>query len=131
MSVWPGYYSGLANGSATGKMYARLNCPRSVVRLPTDPLFYSDVELTNIVAGSRYWIALASDPDTVLASGTAASTTVTESGIPVYTNPQLLLVRVRKSSASTKYFPLTVYGYQDRNGASIYISQVADGIATT
>ena len=131
MSIWPGFFGSVADAYDTGYAVPTPLGARSIARLPTDPLFYSDVELTNIVVGSRYWIALATDPDTVLASGTAASTTVTESGLPVYTNPQLLLVRVRKSSASTKYFPLTVYGYQDRDGASIYISQVADGIATT
>lgn len=97
-------------------------------RLPTDPLFYSDVILENIVVGSRYRIALNSD-DTELSKGTSASTTETISSLPCYTNPQLLKCDVRYSSATPKYIPLTIYSYQDREGANFFVSQIEDTVA--
>lgn len=101
-----------------------------VCRLPTDPLFFSDVTLENIAVGSRYEIALASNPTIVLGSGTASATTTVVEALSVYTNPQLLRIRVRKSSDGTKYFPLETFAYQDREGAAAYISQVEDTIAS-
>lgn len=99
----------------------------SIARTPTDPLFYSAITLNNIVAGSRYRLAL--NDGTELAKGTAADTTVTVSSVPVYANPQLVRLDVRFSSGSTKYIPLVVYAYQIRTGASFYVSQVLDTVA--
>ncbi len=48
MSIWPGYYSGLANAPATGRMYARLNTIKSVARLPSDPIGYVTIGFSGI-----------------------------------------------------------------------------------
>jgi hypothetical protein len=99
-----------------------------IFRLPTDALFYSAVTLSNIVPGSRYWIAPQSDLGSVLALGTAADTTELIAGVPVYTNPQLIEIHVRSASGDPRYIPLVTYAYQGRDGAFAYISQVEDPI---
>jgi hypothetical protein len=100
----------------------------SVQRLPTDPLFYADIILQNIVAGSRYWIAQASDLTNVLTTGVAADTEVTLANIPAYANPMLVEVRVRNASGSPAYQPYVTYGYLVRDGATVYIAQIEDSV---
>lgn len=100
-------------------------------RLPTDALFYATVTLLNIVVGSRYRIEYHNGASWVLLrEGTAAATTVEETSVPAYSNPMLVRARIRKSSASPKYFPLDTFGYLVRDGVSIYVAQVADEIAS-
>lgn len=98
-------------------------------RLPSDPLFYSAVTLNNIIVGSRYRLSLTSD-GTELDKGVAADTTVVTGNLPVYANPQLITLEVRYSSGATKYQPLTLVTHQGRDGASFYVSQVVDAVAT-
>ncbi len=115
-------------GIQTGRTLDDAGMVVTLNRLPTDPLFYSDVTLENIIVGSRYWLVPNADESNVLASGTAAATTVELTGIPVYANPQLLQLRVRKASSGTKYLPLRTYAYQGRDGAFFYVSQIVDSI---
>lgn len=95
----------------------------SIQKLPTDPLFFADVSLVNIVPDSKFWIAVGSDLLNVLALGQAISSTVTISGVPVYENPMLIEIRVRSSSGFIKYRPLKTYGLVNRDGGTVYISQ--------
>lgn len=86
------------------------------------------ITLSNVVVGSRYYI-YNTDTSTLLTSGTASSSTVeyTSTGIP---NGTTLLVRVRKSSAATKYLPYETQAIVASLAASVYVSQVEDTIAT-
>lgn len=116
--------------SSTGRSFPG-SASLSFQRLPSDPVLYADVTLDNIVVGSRYRLEYHNGTSWVLLrEGTAASTTVIETGVPAYSNPMLVRARVRKSSASPKYFPLDTFGYLVRGGVSIYVAQVADEIAS-
>jgi hypothetical protein len=124
------------NGSVISLLDTADSCPSfadqrffSVQRLPTDPLFYASLSLQNIVVGSRYWIARASDLTTVLASGVAESTEITLNNIPAYANPMLVEVRIRKASEPIKYQPFVAYGYLVRGGITVYCAQVVDNVA--
>ena len=97
-------------------------------RLPTDPLFFANLTLENIVVGSRYRVTRASNGDE-LATGEAANTTVTLTGIAVYSNPMLVKIAVRKGTTAPKYIPLDAYASMTRGTATAYISQVPDPIA--
>ena len=101
----------------------------SIPRLPTDPLFYTDITLQNIITGSRYWVAKADDLTTVLDSGVASSTSVTLENIPSYDNPMLVEIRVRYSSGATKYKPFKTYAYLVKSGVTVYVAQQIDGVA--
>lgn len=99
----------------------------AVVRLPTDPLYYSSVTIENIVVGSRYQLAISGGD--VIETDVALSTSVTIDNVPGYVDTQLLRLVVRYSSSGVKYIPLTQFAQQTRNGASFYLSQVIDGVA--
>jgi hypothetical protein len=99
-----------------------------VFRLPTDPLFYADLVLQNIVSGSRYRV-IKDDDGTELATGVAGSTTVTLTGLPVYANPQLVKITVRKGTSAPKYEPFDTYAYMARGSVSAFIAQIPDPIA--
>ena len=100
----------------------------STIRSPNDPLFYANITLQNIVAGSRYWIAQASDLSNVLATGVAESSEITLDNIPSYANPMLVEVRIRKASEPVKYQPFVTYGYLVRGGITVYCAQVEDSV---
>lgn len=97
-------------------------------RTPTDPFFYAPLTLQNIVVGSQYWIAQASNLSNVLATGTAASSTEVIEDVPAYSNPMLVVIRVRKGTSGVRYWPLETYGYIVKGGTDVWISQVADGV---
>lgn len=99
-----------------------------VFRLPTDPMFFANLTLENIAIGSRYLITRASD-GLELAAGEAANTTVTLTGISVYSNPMLVKIAVRKGTTAPKYIPLDAYASMTRGTVTAYISQVPDPIA--
>ena len=129
------HIGGAASGLSTAESYPfnmtyYANCAVAIERLPTDPLFYATITLQNIVVGSRYWLAQASNLSNILAEGDAASTSVVLSSIPAYANPMLVEVRVRKGGTSPEYKPLKTYGYLGREGVSIYIAQTEDPIVT-
>ncbi len=100
----------------------------SRIRNPSDPLFFASIMLQNIVVGSRYWIARASDLSDVLAEGVAETSEITLENIPAYANPMLFEVRVRKGSGSPNYQPYKTFGYLVRDGATVYIAQVEDEV---
>lgn len=112
-------------GTGAGKPFAIWQ----QLRLPTDPLFYAAITLQNIVVGSRYWIAQASDLTNVLASGVAGETTVELTNLPAYQNPMLVEVRIRKASSPVKYKPFVTYGYLVRGGIIVYCAQQEDAVA--
>lgn len=113
---------GLAGGG--GILYAEQ-------RSPSDPFFYADVTIDNIVVGSRWMLGYTPSGGafTELASGTASTTSVVVSNVPSYSAPMQLELRVRKASDGVKYQPLRVYTVHSPNGASFFISQVPDDIA--
>ena len=114
---------------ASAQMYYANGATLGTVRDPADPLFFSAITLQNIVVGSRYWVARASDLTTVLASGVAEATDLTIDNIPAYANPMLVEVRIRKASEPVKYQPFITYGYLVRAGITVYCAQVVDSVA--
>ena len=98
-----------------------------IFRLPTDPLFYTNLTLENIVVGSRYRVTRASTGEE-LATGDSASTTVNLTGLPVYSNPMLVKITVRKGTTAPKYQPLDTFVNLTRETATAYIAQISDTI---
>lgn len=86
-----------------------------------------DVTLNGIVVGSRYWI-YDSDTSTELAEGTA-SITAPEVTVSCANNTNLL-IRVRKSSSGTKYFPFNTTAVSTTTDINVAVIQVEDPIAT-
>lgn len=87
-----------------------------------------DITLTNVVAGSRYYIYKTSDLS-LLGSGTAASSTVTIPGI-AYSADFGITVRVRKASSAPKYIPLETQATVNSAGVSVYVGQQPDTISS-
>lgn len=89
------------------------------------PLDLATITLSNLVVGSVYEIYNVSS-STTLATGTAASSTVSVSAVA--SNGQNIRVRVRKSSAVAKYLPFETNATVAALAADIYVSQVADDL---
>jgi len=100
-----------------------------VTKLPTDPLYYADLVLQNVVANTRYRITRR-DTGAQLAVGITGSSPsvddITLSALPAYTNPMLMDIRLRNASGATKYKPFETSAYLYRTGGSAYIIQVVD-----
>lgn len=124
MSVCVPSQSGSAGAVASSFSYPVGSVGVINQRLPTDPLFYANITLQNIVTGSRYWVAKADDLTTVLATGIAASSEEVLENMPAYTNPMLIEVRVRKGTAGVRYEPLRMHVYLGRDGAVAYLAQI-------
>jgi len=106
----------------------------AVQRLPTDPFYYADVVVSNMVDGSRWMLGY--DNSGVFTEFSAAfegtksgAGDFTISNVPAFDDPFLLELRTRKSSAATKYRPLKTYAYHSLNGTSIYVAQIKDQVA--
>lgn len=97
----------------------------AIQRLPTDPLFFADIEIQNAVVGSRYRVARQSD-DLELATGTVPTSTFQLTSIPVYSNPMLVEIRIRNASGSPAYRPYLGF-LSMQNGLNIaFVSQELD-----
>ncbi len=88
-----------------------------------------DIILTNVVSGSRYYVYRTSDLS-LLGSGTAASSTVTITGV-AYVADFGITIRVRKSSAAPKYVPLETQATVNSAGVTVYVGQQPDTINST
>lgn len=120
-------YIPATRGKVSPSCYGLTN---GVFRLPTDPVFYADFTLTNVVVGSSYWIAESADLTNVLASGTAGASTVVVSGMASYSTPTMLVtIRIRYSSGGTVYTPFETQAYHSKSGAGSYIIQTLDPTA--
>ena len=110
--------------ASRGHVTAGLNgLTEGVFRLPTDPVFYADFTLINVVPGSSYWIAQSSNLTNVLASGTAGASTVVVTGMASYDSPTMLVtIRIRKAG----YVPFETQAYHQKTGAGSYVIQVTD-----
>jgi len=84
------------------------------------------LQLTNVVVGSRCLIERNID-NVVLMKKEATSSTVTESY--KHTGDVVVTIRVRKSSAATKYKPFTIGGTITSDGLNVCISQAQDDLA--
>jgi hypothetical protein len=114
-------------GIGTGKSYYGRGHV-AVQRLPTDPLFYADLTLNNIVAGSRYRVTRHSNGDE-LATGVAAGSglvDITLSGIPCFSNPMQVDITVRNASGSPAYKVFDTSAFMVKAGSSAYILQQED-----
>lgn len=97
-----------------------------VVRLPTDPLFYTDLTLSGIVSGSRYRVTLQASPYTEIATGVASSTEEVLSGLPVYSNPMLVDIVIRNASGGTVYKEFLTAASLSRAVSTAFIIQNED-----
>jgi hypothetical protein len=84
------------------------------------------LELNNVVVGSRCTII--DSNNNILMNEEAVSTTVTESY--TYQGDVSVTVRVRKSSAVTKYLPFSTSGTVTSNGLTLTVNQTEDTIAS-
>lgn len=96
-----------------------------VFRLPTDPLFYADLTLENIVVGSRYRVTRTLTGDQ-LATGVAGSTTEVLTGLPCFANPMQVSITIRNASGSPVYRVFDTAAFMSRTGATAYILQTQD-----
>jgi hypothetical protein len=85
-----------------------------------------DIVLSNIVTGSTYYVYKTSDLS-LLASGTAAASTVTITNI-AYVADFGITVRVRKASSATKYIPFETQATVRSTGVDVFIGQTEDSI---
>jgi len=86
------------------------------------------VKMTNIVDGSRYWVGKSSDGSEIFKGTQSGSGTVT--GYYEHTADIDIDIRVRKSSASTKYLPWVGDGTLVASLFSLRIKQIQDNIVT-
>lgn len=124
----PGADYAMARG-ATGRIEPLMG-PGGVMasgpfRLPTDPIFYADLTLENIIIGSRYRVTRRSTGDE-LATGVAASTDELISSIPCYSNPMQVDITVRNASGSPVYKVFDTGASLSKTGGSAYILQQLD-----
>lgn len=96
-----------------------------VFRLPTDPLFFADLTLENIVVGSRYRVTRTSTGEE-LATGVAASSTTVIVGLPCFANPMQVSITIRNASGAPYYRVFDTAAFLARTGATAYILQQQD-----
>jgi hypothetical protein len=114
--------------ATTGKMLGFCQGAVGAARLASDPLFYADLTLLNVMGGSRYRVTRA-DTGAELATGLVSGTVLTDvtlSGLAVYANPMLVNITVRNASGTVKYKIFDTAASMVREGASAYILQQED-----
>ncbi len=111
--------------AARGRTAPAIGQGVGIFRLPTDPLFFAQLTLDNIVVGSRYRVTRRSNGEE-LATGVAASTTEVIAGISIYSNPMLVDITVRNASGSPAYSIFDTSAFMTREGATAYILQRAE-----
>lgn len=97
-------------------------------RLPTDPLFYADLTLLNVVAGSRYRVTR-SDTGDELATGVVSGSGLVDTtltGIACYASPQSVDITIRNASGATKYKIFNTAALVTKSGGSAYVLQTED-----
>lgn len=123
--ICPCYNYGVLGPSSSKSLPISALICATVVRHPGDPKYLSDIELQNIVIGSRWRIERASD-GLLIAGGVAASTSIILPDQPAYNENMLFLVKVRKASVAPYYTALETYGVLGRGGVAIWIDQKID-----
>lgn len=99
-----------------------------VFRLPTDPLFYADLTLRNVIAGSRYRVTR-TDTGAELATGLVTGSGPVDwviSGMDCFANPQQVNITVRNASGSPKYKVFNTAAFVPKAGVDAYILQTED-----
>ena len=119
---------GQLSPATTGKMIGFCQGSVGAARLATDPLFFADLTLLNIMGGSRYRVTRASN-GAELATGVVAGTELTDvtlSGLAAYANPMLVNITVRNASGSPSYRIFDTAASMVRGGSSAFILQQLD-----
>lgn len=111
--------------AARGKMTATAMQANGVFRLPTDPLYYFTLTLSNIVVGSRYRVTR-DDTGAELATGIASNTTEVIAGIPAFSSNMLMNITIRNASGSPAYRIFDTAAYAAREGTFVYVLQQLD-----
>ena len=111
--------------ASSATIWPSLKCSLGVQRLPTDPLYYADLTLQNVVSSSRYRVTRA-DTGAELATSTGGGSDIVIADVPCYANPMLVNISVRNASGATKYKPFETAAYIYKTGGSAYIIQQVD-----
>jgi hypothetical protein len=114
--------------AARGKISPTGAVSLGVFRLPTDPLFYADLTLRNVVAGSRYRVTR-TDTGAELATGLVSGSGLVDqfiSGVACYANPQQVSITVRNASGTPKYKVFNTSAFVQKAGGEAYILQTED-----
>lgn len=111
--------------AASGRVSSGLGASVGIFRLPSDPLFYADLTLENIIVGSRYRVTRRSTGDE-LATGVAAADPEVIASLPVYSNPMQVDITVRNASGSPAYRVFDTVASIPKQGTSAYILQQLD-----
>jgi len=112
----------IINLSERGRTIALGNYSFSLARLPTDPIFYFDLNILGAITGSHYLI-MTDDTKAVISSGTISSEDDTITLIPAYSIDQLMLITIRKSDSSPYYAIFDSAFTAKKDGAVVYVIQ--------
>lgn len=97
--------------------------------LATDSPGNTSLTLQNVVSGSRYRVEDTNLSDALVTEGNAAGGDIVLS-VPYYTSPHTFRIKVRKGTSAPKYQPFEILSVVTSSGASVYVSQVSDTIAS-
>lgn len=97
--------------------------------LATDSPGNTSLTLQNVVSGSRYRVEDTNLSDALVTEGNASGGDIVLS-VPYYTSPHTFRIKVRKGTSAPKYQPFEILSVVTSSGASVYVSQVADTIAS-
>lgn len=130
MSTFPAPSDCLAGAAAPGRVTPSGRCKGAlgVFRLPTDPLFYANLTLNNMVAGSRYRVTR-HDNGNELATGVAAGSGLVDvvlTGVACFANPAQVDITVRNASGSPAYRVFDTAAFIPKSGTSAYVLQQLD-----
>lgn len=114
-SVWP--------APATARQQPAGLYTVGATRLPTDPLYLTDVEFQNAVVGSKLWMADANDTTRVIqAPMTISQANFTLTAMPAYSENMLAVIHIRE----TTYQWFRTFVQMRRTGATVYVAQVPE-----
>lgn len=110
--------------TARGAWLVDAGAPVERQTLPTDAVGSTTLTLQNIVVGSAWRLEVLSTGATV-ATGTAPGGDIAQA-VLVYQPNQVLLLKVRKGTASPYYRPFETQVTATSANASIFVSQIPD-----
>jgi len=116
----------ITTGVHTGRGYPSGDRHLFVRRLITDPIFIADITIEGAIIGSRFLLMDNNFRSVVLQSGVITSSSHTLTGVPVFTTPNKVLLRLRKSSISPIYRQLELVISHFPSGTSVTVSQELD-----
>lgn len=125
------FHNGVVRGApGSSKSMPGAGFHRSVQREPTDAYYYANVDVVNMVVGSKWMLGYDDGGAFVeLDSGTAATADFTISNVPAYSGLFLMELRVRHASGATRYKPGNFFIYHNAAGVTVFVSQVLSKVS--